>query len=69
MNRIIGALTLAGTLLVINQVFFLNLFGLALATNSFLYLVAACFLPIVFLRKSPGIIEYILAAITFGLSI
>ena len=50
-------LTVLGVLLAMNQVFFWNLFGLALLTNSYLYLVMACFLPVVFivnpLRKVP----------------
>jgi TRAP transporter 4TM/12TM fusion protein len=51
------ALTVLGVLLAMNQVFFWNLFGLSLLTNSYLYLVMACFLPVVFivnpLRKTP----------------
>ncbi|MET3951396.1 TRAP transporter permease [Arthrobacter sp. UYEF36] len=51
------ALTVVGVLLAMNQVFFWNLFGLSLLTNSYLYLVLACFLPVVFivnpLRKTP----------------
>lgn len=41
------ALALLGIVLTMNQVFFWNLFGLTLLTNSFLYLLCACFLPIV----------------------
>ena len=44
-------LTLLGIGGTINQVFFLNLFGLSLNTNQFLYLIAACFLPIVLIVK------------------
>lgn len=44
-------LTLLGVGGTINQVFFLNLFGLSLNTNQFLYLIAACFLPIVLIVK------------------
>lgn len=43
----IMVLTVAGILLTMNQVFFWNLFGLSLPTNSFLYVLCACFLPIV----------------------
>lgn len=40
-------LTLLGIVVTMNQVFFWNLFDIALPTNSFLYLMSACFLPIV----------------------
>lgn len=46
---VVVALTLAGVTLSINHVFFLNIGGVSLPTNSFLYLIGACFLPIVFL--------------------
>lgn len=46
-KSVIIVLTILGVLLTMNQVFFWNLFGLAVLTNSFLYLLAACFLPIV----------------------
>ncbi|WP_420098449.1 TRAP transporter permease [Corynebacterium sp.] len=42
-------LTLLGIVATMNQVFFWNLFDVALPTNSFLYAVSACFLPIVFI--------------------
>ncbi|HEY4616015.1 MAG TPA: TRAP transporter permease, partial [Citricoccus sp.] len=42
-------LTVAGILLTMNQVFFWNLGGLAVLTNSFLYLLVACFVPVVFI--------------------
>ena len=44
---VIVALTTLGILLTMNQVFFWNLFDMAMLTNSFLYLLTACFLPIV----------------------
>lgn len=44
---VVVTLTLAGIGVTMNQVFFWNLFGIALPTNSFLYLVSACFLPTV----------------------
>ncbi|MFD5278573.1 TRAP transporter permease [Pseudarthrobacter sp. NPDC058362] len=51
------ALTVLGVLLAMNQVFFWNMFGLSLLSNSYLYLVMACFLPVVFIvnpvRKAP----------------
>lgn len=51
------ALTVLGVLLAMNQVFFWNLLGLSLLSNSYLYLVMACFLPVVFIvnpvRKAP----------------
>ncbi len=46
---VVIALTLLGVLVTMNQVFFWNLFDVALPTNSFLYLISACFLPIVFI--------------------
>ena len=46
---IVLALTGMGVLLTMNQVFFWNIGGLAVLTNSFLYLVLACFLPVLFL--------------------
>ncbi|MCQ9343009.1 TRAP transporter permease [Corynebacterium kozikiae] len=48
-KMVIGALTLLGILIAINQVFFLELAGFSIPTNSFLYLIAGTFLPIVFL--------------------
>ena len=45
----VAALTVAGILLAMNQVFFWNLGGLAVLTNAFLYLLLACFVPIVFI--------------------
>ncbi|MGO1183290.1 MAG: TRAP transporter permease [Micrococcaceae bacterium] len=54
---VIVVLTLLGLLITMNQVFFWNLFDLAVLTNSFLYLLSVCFLPIVLivqpLRKTP----------------
>ncbi|MGN0095570.1 MAG: TRAP transporter permease [Corynebacterium sp.] len=44
---VVVVLTLTGVAVTMNQVFFWNLFGIALPTNSFLYLVSACFLPMV----------------------
>lgn len=46
-KTVIIGLTITGIVLTMNQVFFWNLFGLSLLTNSFLYLLCACFLPIV----------------------
>ncbi|SLM89307.1 TRAP transporter permease [Brevibacterium yomogidense] len=55
---VVMALTVAGVVLVLNQVFFWNLGGTNLLTNSFLYYLLAAFLPIVFIiypiRKQPG---------------
>lgn len=48
---VVTLFTLAGVGGTINQVFFLNLFGLTLNTNQFLYMIAACFLPIVLIVK------------------
>ena len=51
-------LTVVGVVLVLNQVFFWNLGGTNILTNSFLYYLLAAFLPIVFIiypiRKLPG---------------
>lgn len=56
-------LTVLGVLVTMNQVFFWRLGGITLLQNTFLYLLLACFLPIVFIvtpalsrraRKSPG---------------
>ncbi|WP_291479683.1 TRAP transporter permease [Corynebacterium sp.] len=44
---VVVVLTLTGIGTTMNQVFFWNLFGVALPTNSFLYLISACFLPLV----------------------
>ncbi|MDN5699665.1 C4-dicarboxylate ABC transporter [Kocuria sp. WRN011] len=46
---VIIALSVAGILLTMNQVFFWNIGGLAVLTNTFLYLLIACFVPIVFI--------------------
>lgn len=46
-------LTVLGVLVTMNQVFFWNLGGVSLLQNSFLYLLLACFLPIVFI-VTPG---------------
>ncbi|MGC7991067.1 hypothetical protein ACP3WY_25770, partial [Salmonella enterica] len=46
---VVTGLTLAGILLTMNQVFFWNIGGLAVLTNAFLYLLIACFIPIVFI--------------------
>lgn len=48
-RAVIIVLTVAGILLTMNQVFFWNLGDLAVLTNSFLYLLMACFIPIVFI--------------------
>lgn len=56
-RTVIVSLTVLGLLITMNQVFFWNLFDLAVLTNSFLYLLSVCFLPIVLivqpLRKTP----------------
>lgn len=46
-QAVIVGLTILGILLTMNQVFFWNLFGISLLTNSFLYMLCAFFLPIV----------------------
>lgn len=46
---VVIALTLLGILLTMNQVFFWGAFGMTLPTNSYLYLLIACFVPIVFI--------------------
>lgn len=46
---ITGVLTVIGILVTMNQVFFWQLFGLSIPTNSFLYLLGAAFFPIVFI--------------------
>ena len=55
---VVMLLTVAGVVLVLNQVFFWNLGGTNLLTNSFLYFLLAAFLPIVFIifpiKKMPG---------------
>ncbi|WIV43947.1 MULTISPECIES: TRAP transporter permease [Glutamicibacter] len=57
-KSVIIALTIAGILVTMNQVFFWNLFNMAVLTNAFLYMLTACFVPIVFivqpLRKATG---------------
>ena len=66
-KSVIIALTIAGILVTMNQVFFWNLFNMAVLTNAFLYMLTACFVPIVFivqpLRKAtagerPGVPWY-----------
>lgn len=48
-NIVVIAFTLLGIMLTVNQVFYLNLFGITIVTNAFLYYLLACFLPLVFL--------------------
>lgn len=48
-SAVVIVLTVVGILLSMNQVFFWNLGGLAILTNAYLYLLLACFLPIVFI--------------------
>lgn len=48
-SAVVIVLTVVGVLLSMNQVFFWNLGGLAILTNAYLYLLLACFLPIVFI--------------------
>ncbi|MFI7483376.1 TRAP transporter permease [Kocuria sp. M1R5S2] len=56
-RTVVIVLTVLGVLLAMNQVFFWNVGGLSLLTNSYLYLVLGAFLPVVFivhpLRKEP----------------
>lgn len=56
-RTVVIVLTVLGVLLAMNQVFFWNVGGLSLLTNSYLYLILAVFLPVVFivnpLRKIP----------------
>ncbi|MFI7742193.1 TRAP transporter permease [Kocuria rhizosphaericola] len=56
-RTVVIVLTVLGVLLAMNQVFFWNVGGLSLLTNSYLYLILAAFLPVVFivnpLRKIP----------------
>ncbi|MEX5295342.1 TRAP transporter permease [Kocuria sp. CPCC 205268] len=56
-RTVVIVLTVLGVLLAMNQVFFWNVGGLSLLTNSYLYLILAAFLPVVFivnpLRKVP----------------
>ncbi len=55
-KSVVVALAVLGIGGTMNQVFFWELFGLNLPTNSFLFLISACFLPIIFIvypaRKS-----------------
>ena len=58
-RTVVIVLTVAGILLTMNQVFFWNAGGLAVLTNSFLYLLIAAFVPIVFIttpvrKRAPG---------------
>ncbi|WP_017589647.1 TRAP transporter permease [Nocardiopsis ganjiahuensis] len=46
---VVVALTCLGILLTLSQVFYWNPFGRTLLINEFLYLVLACFLPVVFI--------------------
>lgn len=46
---VVVILTVLGIIGTMNQVFFWSLFGISLPTNSFLFLISACFLPIVFI--------------------
>lgn len=48
-KSILIALTVFGIGGTMNQVFFWELFNISLPTNSFLFLISACFLPIVFI--------------------
>ncbi|MGK7221271.1 TRAP transporter permease [Kocuria flava] len=47
-RAVVIGLTVLGVLLAMNQVFFWNAGGLSLLTNSYLYLILGCFLPVVF---------------------
>lgn len=48
-RTVVITLTVIGIILSMNQVFFWNLGGLAILTNTYLYLLLACFLPIVYI--------------------
>ena len=73
-KTVIVILTIVGIFLAMNQAFFWDAFGVVILTNSYLYFILACFLPIVFLlfpaskvlRSKPlPIYDVALAAITF----
>ncbi len=73
-KTVIVILTVVGIFLSMNQAFFWDAFGVVILTNSYLYFILACFLPIVFLlfpaskvlRSKPlPIYDVALAAITF----
>lgn len=73
-KTVIVILTVIGIFLAMNQAFFWDAFGVVILTNSYLYFILACFLPIVFLlfpaskvlRSKPlPIYDVALAAITF----
>ena len=73
-KTVIVILTVVGIFLAMNQAFFWDAFGVVILTNSYLYFILACFLPIVFLlfpaskvlRSKPlPIYDVALAAITF----
>lgn len=72
-KTVIVTLTVVGIFLAMNQAFFWDAFGVVILTNSYLYFILACFLPIVFLlfpaskvlRSKPmPIYDVALAAIT-----
>lgn len=73
-KTVIVILTVIGIFLAMNQAFFWDAFGVVILTNSYLYFILACFLPILFLlfpaskvlRSKPlPIYDVALAAITF----
>ena len=58
-RSLVIVLTVVGVLLTMNQVFFWNVGGVTIPTNSFLYLLIAVFVPIVFIvtpirKHAPG---------------
>ena len=58
-RSLVIVLTVVGVLLTMNQVFFWNVGGVTIPTNSFLYLLIAVFVPIVFIvtpirKRAPG---------------
>ncbi len=77
-KTVIVILTVVGIFLAMNQAFFWDAFGVVILTNSYLYFILACFLPIVFLlfpaskvlRSKPlPIYDVALAAITFAVCV
>lgn len=72
-KTVIVILTVVGIFLAMNQAFFWDAFGVVILTNSYLYFILACFLPIVFLlfpaskvlkSKPMPIYDLVLAAVT-----
>ena len=72
-KTVIMILTVVGIFLAMNQAFFWDAFGVVILTNSYLYFILACFLPIVFLlfpaskvlkSKPMPIYDLVLATVT-----